>query len=60
MRKIRNAHKILITKPEGQDILEDVCTDDNIRVHLKKMCEMIWTRFIYFRVGSRIRLLWTE
>jgi len=33
--------------------------EDNFRMNLKKMVMRLWTGFMWFRVGTCGRLLWT-
>jgi hypothetical protein len=59
MGKKRNAYRILVGKPEGQRPLgRPRCRwKDNIQMDLREYDGVVWTGFIWLRVGTGGRLL---
>jgi hypothetical protein len=57
--EIRNAHKILVRKPEGKRPRGRPRRrwEDNIRMDLREVGWEVWTGFIWFRTGTSDELL---
>jgi hypothetical protein len=52
-------HRVLVRKPEGRYYLEDLGIDGRIilKMILRKSCCMLWTGFMWLRIGLSSRLL---
>jgi hypothetical protein len=55
----RNADRILMGKPEGKRPLgrSRSMWEDNIKMDLREMDEVVWTGFIWMRIGTIGELL---
>jgi hypothetical protein len=58
---MRNTYKILVGKPQEKSSLRSVGVDGRILLRwiARKEDERMWNRFIWFRIWSNGRLLWT-
>jgi hypothetical protein len=59
MGKIRNSYKIMVGKPEGRKPLGTSMHrwGDNIRMDFREYGGMVWTGFIWLRIGTSGRPL---
>jgi hypothetical protein len=62
MGEMRNSCQILVGKPEGKRQLKDLVVDAKIILEwaLRKYGGMVWTGFIWLRIGTNGGLLRTR